>query len=234
MEIGCGSHVWHAFGMTFCGETLIDTWIVSLIVLAWGLLATRRGPGDRLGTLQNAWEMIWEFVGHFIGERPTERQRYFLNCLLMALFLFVLGSNFLGLLPGMHSPTNTLNTDFALAAVVFFLVQGWAFFAHRGAGLRRLIHGGAIGWVMLPITVLEEFAKPVTLAMRLFGNILAGELIVLVLLQLLPLHTFLFLGFIPHVLWLAFGIFVGSIQAFIFMVLTLAYVGQSTAEEHGH
>lgn len=225
--------VWHAFGMSFCGETLISTWVVSLVVLAWGVLATWRGRVEHMTTLQNAWEMIWDFVGNFIGERPTERQRYFLQCYLMALFVFILFSNLLGLIPGLHSPTNTLNTDLGLAVISFFIIQGWAFFATGGAGLRRLIHGGVIGWIMLPITVLEEFAKPVTLAMRLYGNIFAGELIIVVLLGLLTIHSYLFLGFVPHVAWLAFSIFIGAIQAFLFMVLTLAYVGQvTTSDEH--
>jgi F-type H+-transporting ATPase subunit a len=226
--------VWHAFGLTFCGETLIMTWIVSLAVLLWGTLATLRPSVDRPGWLQTAWETIWDFIGNFIGPSTTPGQRYFLNSFLMTLFSFLLFSNLLGLIPGLHSPTNTLNTDLALGAVVFVIVQGWALFARGGAGLRRFLHGGTVGMIMLPITVLEEFAKPITLSMRLYGNIFAGELIILVLLQLLSLHTYLFLGFIPHVLWLAFSIFVGAIQAFIFMVLSLAYVGQATAEEDHH
>jgi F-type H+-transporting ATPase subunit a len=160
---------------------------------------------------------------------PTDRQRYFLNSFLMTLFLFLLGGNLLGLIPGLHSPTNTLNTDLGLAVIVFFIVQSWAFIAKGGAGFKRLIHGGAMGWGMLPITILEEFAKPITLSMRLYGNIFAGELIILVIIGLLH-----YVGAIISPFWYAFSIFVGAVQAFLFMVLTLAYVGQTTTDEEGH
>ncbi len=228
LDLSC-SQVWHAFGMTFCGETLIDTWIISLIVLIWATIATWRPGITKFGVLQNSWEMMWEFVGNYIGTAPTPGQRYFLNRFLMTLFLFLLGSNLLGLIPGLHSPTNTLNTDLGLAVIVFFIVQGWALVAKGGAGLKRLIHGGAMGWAMLPITILEEFAKPVTLSMRLYGNIFAGELIILVIVGLLH-----YVGAIISPFWYAFSIFVGAVQAFLFMVLTLAYVGQSTSEEGDH
>jgi F-type H+-transporting ATPase subunit a len=85
--------------------------------------------------------------------------------------------------------------------------------------------------LLSPILVIEEVSKPVTLALRLFGNIAAGE-ILLILLGSLPLV--LLFAPIPTVIWLAFSIFVGAVQAFVFVMLTIAYYGIGTDTEEGH
>jgi F-type H+-transporting ATPase subunit a len=230
-----GCPVWTAFGLEFCKDTLIYTWIVMGVILAFSLVAVRTLNVERPSGAQNFLEMIVEFVAGFVGEGATAGRRRFLLEFLATLFLFILFSNFLGLLPGLKSPTNTLNTNLGLAVVVFILVQASGF-AEKGIGyLKRFLHpGGVLGYFMMPISLLEELAKPITLSMRLYGNIFAGELIIAVLLQLLTLRSYVVGGFIPHVVWLAFGIFVGTVQAFIFMVLSLAYVGQATAPEEEH
>jgi len=84
----------------------------------------------------------------------------------------------------------------------------------------------------LPINIIEDFAKPVTLTFRLYGNIYGGEVLIAVLLGLLGGWTHVFGGFIASVVWLAFSIFVGLIQAFIFTMLSIAYVGQAVADHH--
>jgi F-type H+-transporting ATPase subunit a len=233
-------NVWHAFGTTLCGTTVAATWAVMAILLILGLAAARGASVERPAGLQNIFEWFLGFVAYFIGipdgERPNWRLQLLLE-FLTTLVLFILVSNMFGLLPGLKSPTNTLNTNLALAALVFLLIQ-FLGFAEKGAGyLKRFTHpGGVLGAIMSPITLIEELAKPITLSMRLFGNIFAGELIIATLLQLLPLRWYYPFALIPHVGWLMFSIFVGCIQAFIFMVLSRAYVGQAMAaeEEHGH
>ncbi|HVB08989.1 MAG TPA: F0F1 ATP synthase subunit A [Bacillota bacterium] len=229
-------NTWHLGSMSLCGTTLVDTWIVMALVLIVGIFAARAASVEDPRGLGNLFEMIIDFVAGFIGVEETSTGRgRFLLMFLTTLFIFILFSNLLGIVPGLNSPTNTLNTNLGLAAVVFILVQGSGFGEKGIRYLKRFTHpGGALGYAMMPITLIEELAKPITLSMRLFGNIFAGELMIVVLLQLLNLRTFLFLGFIPHVVWLAFSIFVGVIQAFIFMVLSLAYVRQALEADEEH
>jgi F-type H+-transporting ATPase subunit a len=84
----------------------------------------------------------------------------------------------------------------------------------------------------MPLTIIEELAKPVTLAFRLYGNIFAGEMLIMVLLGLLGGRIHVFGGFIASVGWLGFSIFVGFIQTFIFTMLSIAYVSSVVAEDH--
>jgi len=232
--------VWHAFGLTMCGTTIYATWIVMAALLVLGLIAAHAPSVSAPAGLQNIFEWFLGFVAYFIGipdgERPNWRLQLLLE-FLTTLVLFILLSNMLGLLPGLRSPTNTLNTNLALATLVFLLIQFLGFAEKGGSYVKRFTHpGGLLGYIMSPITLIEELAKPITLSMRLFGNIFAGELIIATLLQLLPLRWYYPFALIPHVGWLLFSIFVGCIQAFIFMVLSRAYVGQAMAaeEEHGH
>lgn len=228
--------VWHGFGTTFCGTTIVDTWVVMAVLVILGFIAVHRPSIEHPRGLQNIYEMFLEFVRAFVGlvENETPRLRFlltFLTTLVMFLFL----SNLFGLLPLMKSPTNTLNTNFGLAVLVFILVQSLGF-AEKGLHyFKRFTHpGGVLGIAMSPITVIEEFSKPLTLSMRLFGNIFAGELLIATLLKLLPLRWYYFLAVWFHVGWLMFSIFIAAVQAFIFMVLSRAYVEQAMAPEQEH
>jgi F-type H+-transporting ATPase subunit a len=174
--------IWHAFGLAMCGTTIYGTWIVMAVLLVLGLIAAHGAKVETAYGLQNIFEWFLGFVAYFIGipdgERPNWRLQMLLE-FLTTLVLFILLSNMLGLLPGMKSPTNTLNTNLALATIVFVLIQ-FLGFAEKGASyIKRFTHpGGVLGIVMSPITLIEELAKPITLSMRLFGNIFAGELII--------------------------------------------------------
>jgi F-type H+-transporting ATPase subunit a len=152
-------------------------------------------------------------------------------------------------IPGIHftSPTADLNSTLALALVTFILVEYYAF-RNRGA-LGFFKHFLEPFPFLAPINLIEELSKPVTLSFRLFGNILAGEVMLLVLAffgggfligteQLLQGHVLIgslaVLGviaiFLFDIVWIAFSVFIGAIQAFIFTMLTIAYFGQ--AMEH--
>jgi len=248
----------HATANLFGFTIYIDTLIMILVVLAiiGGLVtwARVRGLTEEAPTgIQNVLEMAIEFVGGLVDETIGERGRR-VAPIVITMFIFILISNWVGLVPpvGIHfsSPTADLNSTLALALVTFFLVH---YYAIRNRGfLGYLKHYLEPFPVLAPINLLEELSKPITLSFRLFGNILAGEVMLLVL-------AFFAGGFLlgvgqivqgtfPHVLigslaavgvvavfvfdviWIGFSIFIGAIQAFIFTMLSIAYFGQ--AMEH--
>jgi len=225
--------------LSLCSTTLIQTWIVIVVVAGLGLWAARTARVERPSGLQNVFEAVLGFIGGFVGGGSVEeawRQRRLLLEFLVTLFLFILVSNMLDVIPPYQAPTNTLNTTGALAILVFLFVHASGMARHRARYGRKFLHvKGVMGYVFVVFAVIEELSKPLTLSFRLFGNIFAGELFIAILLRLIPLRWYYFAGgFIPHVGWLLFSVFVGVVQAFIFMILTLSYVSQATsAEEHG-
>lgn len=240
--LACHNSLWTAFGLQFCSTTLVETWIVMALIAVLALLAARGARAGRPGRLQNIFELALDFVAGFVGgsqevgpEHPA-RSRRLLFEYLATLLLFIFVANMLDVIPPYIAPTNTLNTTLALALVTFL-------FTHlSGVARRGLRYGGNFlhspgiaGWVLLPLALIEELSKPLTLSFRLFGNIFAGELMLVVVMQLIPLRWYYFVGgFIPHLVWLLFSIFVGAVQSLIFMLLSLAYVSQATAVPEHH
>jgi len=230
--LACSS--WHVLGLGLCGRTLIQTWVVMVVVASLALVAARGARSGRPTWLQNLFELLIGFIAGFMGTTPqgllADRRQRLLFDLLAALFLFILVSNLLDVIPPYSAPTNTLNTTLALAIIVFVFVHASGIARHKGGYGRTFLHGGAAGYVLLPLTIIEELSKPLTLSFRLFGNIFAGELMIMVLGHILGGLRFVFGGFVFQVAWLAFSIFVAAMQAFIFTILALAYHHQATAD----
>lgn len=137
-----------------------------------------------------------------------------------SLFLFLLISNMVGLVPGMTSPTADISITAAFAIVAIVLVQASSIRVHGFTGWLK--HYFQPFWWFFPINLLELFTRPLTLALRLYGNIYAGE----VLLKTLN-EGFVYLA---PVIWLAFSAFIGVLQAYIFTALSLAYTGTAMEE----
>ena len=250
IEIGHHSSV-TVFGFLLYTDTLLMIGLVIAIIGALVFWAHRRGITEDAPTgVQNVLEMAIEFVAGLVEDTIGEHGRQ-IAPVAITMFLFIILSNWIGLiiLPGTHfsSPTADLNSTLALALVTFVVVQIYAF-RNRGF-LGYFKHYLEPFPILAPINVIEELSKPVTLSFRLFGNILAGEVMLLVLLFfgggfLLAIGQFFqghplvgllgivgeLLIFIFDVIWIAFSIFIGAIQAFIFTMLTIAYLGQ--AMEH--
>jgi F-type H+-transporting ATPase subunit a len=214
--------------LAFNPKTLIMTWIVMIIIAVFWVWATRNMEMKKPSKKQLLAEEIFNFLRGLVNENLDPHKGASIMTLIFALFIFLLFSNLWGLVPTMMSPTADLNTTAGLAVMVFILVQILGFRYRGGGYVKYYLHPYPF---FLPLTVVEELAKPVTLAFRLYGNIFAGEVLMAVLLSLIGLKTFYFLGFLPHVIWLAFSIFVGCIQAFIFTMLTIAYTARAVAEE---
>ena len=219
-EIGVREVVQFA-GFTFNWETLCMTWLTMAIVILIAFLATRS-----LSLVPSGWQNVVEMIVLWLHEQIDammgERGR-FLAPFIVSLFMFLLVSNWLGLVPTMASPTNDLNTTLGLALLVIVLVHVLGIHMKGGHYIAHFFQPTP---VFVVINAIEEIAKPITLAFRLFGNILAGEILIIVLLKLMPIWMP-----VPAVCWLAFSIFIGGVQAVIFTMLSMAYLANAVKSE---
>jgi len=224
-----GQHFYWTLGSYHVhGQVLINTWIVLSLMFFFSISTTRHlslTPQGNQNTIEFFLEYIRDIAKTQIGSEYRQWVPY-----LGTLFLFIFISNWSGaLIPWkilelpngeLGAPTNDINTTVALA-----LMTSTAYFY---AGLRKKGFSYFQKYVeptpiLMPINILEDFTKPLSLSFRLFGNILADELVVAVLVSLVPL-------FIPVPLILL-GLFTSAIQALIFATLAGAYIGEAL---HGH
>ncbi len=219
-EIGVRETV-RFLGLTFNVETILMTWLVMIIVITISCLAVRSLKLVPCGW-QNFIEMIVEWL-HDQMEAMMGRRGKLFAPFIVSLFLFLLTSNLLGLIPFLESPTNDLNTTLGLALLVIFLVHFFGLYFKGGHYIAHFFQPVA---PFVVINLIEEIAKPITLAFRLFGNILAGEILIIVLLHLMPIWMP-----VPSVVWLAFSIFISCVHAVIFTMLSMAYLGNAVKED---
>jgi F-type H+-transporting ATPase subunit a len=212
------------FGLTLNIDTIWTTAIAGAIVLGLGL-ALRRSVSRAVPTkLQVCWETVVEAIERQVAEN-IGRPSPFVVPLAVTIFVFILVANWLELLPSdgyLRSPSADVNFTYALA----LLVIGWAHVnGVRHGGLRHYVRHvffppGRPAW-LAPFNLIEEIVRPFTLALRLFGNILAGG-IMLSVIALLPFYVAPALGMAA---WDLFDMFIGLIQAGIFALLTILYFG---------
>ncbi len=224
MELHTGNHwIVQVFGMDVNMDTILLTWLTAVLVILVTLAATRKRALVPSG-FQNAMEIIIESLLAQFKETLGPKYSQVVSVLL-TMFLFILFANELGLFPSPHilaSPTNDLNTTVALALISAVMVHVMAL---KNQGVKKHFqHFFKPFAPFVIINILEEFTKPLTLAFRLFGNILAGEILLEVLYFLVP-------PVVP-IIWLIFSLAIGLIQAFIFTILTTSYLAPSF--EGGH
>lgn len=230
-ELEVGKHFYWEFGsLRVHGQVFMTSWVVIGLLLIASVLATKniqRIPSGFQNFMEYALEFLRDLVKNQIGEKEYRPWVPFVG----TLFLFIFVSNWSGaLVPWklvhlpegeLAAPTNDINTTVALALLTS-LAYFYAGFKKRGLGyLAKYVEPTPI---LLPINILEDFTKPLSLSFRLFGNILADELVVGVLVLLVPL-------FIPLPV-MALGLFTSAIQALIFATLAAAYIGEAI-EGHG-
>lgn len=210
-------------------------WAVVVSVLVLFLIGARR-PSLVPGGVQNVVEMGVEFVHDMAVDNIGPEGRKYVP-FLVALFFFVLFSNLLGLIPGSFTITSQLFVTGVLAVLVYVisLVVG---FAKHGLGfLKILLPGGTPGWLiplMIPIEIVSQIARPISLAVRLFANMTAGHTILAVLFGM-TLSLPLWASWVPFgftVLIYGLELFIAFIQAYIFVMLSCVYLAD--AEHVGH
>lgn len=230
-EISVGQHYyWELGGYQLHGQVLITSWVVLGIIAILAFLGNSNLKSTPDG-FQNFTELVTEFIRDLAKTQIGEEEYLKWVPFLGTIFLFIFVSNWSGALLPYHlieipngelaAPTNDINTTVALA-----LLTSISYFY---AGIRKKGLGYFSRYVepavfLLPINVLEDFSKPLSLSFRLFGNILADELVVGVLVALVPL-------IIPIPIMLL-GVFTSAIQALVFSTLAGAYIGEAIEDHH--
>jgi F-type H+-transporting ATPase subunit a len=239
IHVGHHTMVFELFGMTFNGDTILATAVTAVIVIALAFVLRAKVTSTGVpGGVQLFWEALTIQMRGQIEAAIGMKVAPFVLPLSVTIFVFILVSNWLSVLPLQYGgpdgaaaewykpPASDINFVLALALFVFV--------CYHAAGIwRRGIIGHPVkvlkGHVpaLLPINIVEELAKPISLALRLFGNIFAGGILVS-LIAMFPWY----IQWAPNAIWKTFDLFVGLIQAFIFSLLTILYFSQSMELDH--
>jgi len=261
MNFTIGEHwIGYIFGLKVHMDTLLTMWITMGVIIALALFV--RSRLDIVpGRAQAVFEALVSWFYSMTESKGKEGTRH--TVILGSLFLFIISANLIGQLPWrifhlpqgeLASPTNDINLTAGLAVIVliYYIASG---VAKKGLGYFK--HYFQPVWFMTPFNIMEDIIRPLTLSVRLFANILAGEILILVLGGLIAslltpeavlnftqntlggllpqtfVHNFgLLLGsFLPLPIML-FELFVAFIQALVFTLLTSAYISTATAEAH--
>jgi F-type H+-transporting ATPase subunit a len=200
--------------------------ITAIIILFFKLTVKKENLSVREpGKMQNFLEMIYKFFQGLVDDVIGHEGRKFIP-LLATLGLFIMVSNLLGLLPEMGSPTANLNTT---AGCAIFVVLYYHYQGIKKHGIWGYIKTftGTTWWLaplLLPIELISHFSRPLSLSLRLFGNIFGEDLVIIIIAGLMPL-----LAPLPV---MALAVITSLLQAYIFVMLTTIYLAGAMAEEH--
>ena len=201
--------------------------ITEPVVVSWGLIALL-GAGSALATrrlrlapsrAQAALELIVSAIDAQIRDTMRNDPAPF-RALIGTIFLFVLAANWCSLIPGIEPPTARIETDAAIAAIVFVATVAYGLRA-RGLG-GYLATFAEPSWVMIPLNVIEQFTRTFSLIVRLFGNVMSGVFIIGVVLSLA--------GLLVPIPLMALDLLTGAVQAYIFAVLATVFIGAAVGE----
>lgn len=230
----------HWFGLTVNTDTILSTAIAAAIVLALAfyLRAKVTSTGVPSG-VQLFWEALTVQMRNQIESAIGMKVAGFVLPLAVTLFAFILIANWLSVLPvqysdetGIHEllkpAASDINFVLALALFVFIAYHAAGFWRRGLLGHPKKLLKGHVA-VLAPINLVEELAKPISLSLRLFGNIFAGGILVALIALFPP-----WIMWAPNAIWKMFDLFVGAIQAFIFALLTILYFSQSMELDEHH
>jgi len=207
-------------------HVVMETIVLIALIIFFAILRTRYSV-ESPGRLQQAFELFVEFLNEQLESNIGHDGHKYLG-IVGTFAVFLISCNLLGLIPGLMSPTSNVNVPAGCAVVVFLYYQLQGL---RKQGLVNYVKHfmGPVWWLaplMLPIELISHFARPATLTIRLFANIMAEELVIAIFFGLFPL--------IVPLPFMAFAIFGGLLQAFIFCTLTMVYLGGAVATEEHH
>ncbi len=199
-------------------DTLISTWIIGgiLIALAIYINFSVKKYNKIPSGFQNFIEFVVETMDNFVVSTMSKKYSY-LGGWFFGVMAFILFANLSGLI-GLRPPTADLATTFALAITTFFLIHVLGILKSKGDYFKGYADPNIL---FLPLNLIGEIATPVSLSFRLFGNILGGLIIMGMIYGLFP--WFLKLG-LPAVLHVYFDLFAGSLQSFIFVILSMTFI----------
>jgi len=223
MHLSPDEIVFWQHGVFKLNATLLFTWAIMLALALGAKLGTRRLVADlQCSRWQNALEIIVLGISRqieTIGLPHPEKYRSFLG----TLFLFVAACALCTVLPGYEPPTSSLSTTTALALCVFAAVP---FFAIREEGVLRYLKTFVEPTpILLPFNVISELSRTLALAVRLFGNMMSGAMILAILISITP--------FLFPIVMTVLGLLTGLVQAYIFAILAAVYIAAATRARHG-
>ena len=205
------------FGMNlvFNVQTIIMTWIVMAVLILFAFFATKK-----IAIIPNPFQVVGElftvtFKGLVVDALGEDRAKKYFP-LIGTLFMFILLCNWLGVIPELSEPTKDLNTPLGLGIMGFCIAH---YSGIKAKGLKTYLKGYLEPiFFMAPLNIISELSKVVSISFRLYGNIMGGSIIILVVSHLV------YSLILPPALICFFGLFVGTIQAFVYTMLTLVYI----------
>ena len=200
--------------------------LVAIIIIVLFAILRSSISMDRPGKLQHIFEVVYDFLHGQTEEIIGHHGPHYIH-MVGTLFLFILFCNLIGIIPTFESPTMFVEVPLGCAMAAFLYYNLMGIYAQGALGhLKHFL--GPVWWlapIMLPIEIVSHFARPLSLTIRLFANMFAGEQVTIVFLGLVPL--------VIPVIFMGLHVFVAFLQAYIFVLLTMVYVAGSVAhEEH--
>ena len=238
IHIGHHKMVFKLLEASFNGDTILATSITAVIVLILALFLRYKVTYTEVpGIVQVIWEMLTIHMSDQIELAIGMQIAPFVLPLVITLFIFILISNWLTVLPLQYGIANSVSELYEAPASDINFVLALATFVFIYYNFSGICCRGLIGYItkvlkghvtiLLPINLVEEIAKPISLALRLFGNIFAGGILI-TLIAKFPWY----IQWAPSAIWKIFDLFVGLIQAFIFSLLTILYFKQAMEIDH--
>ncbi|MBT9100413.1 F0F1 ATP synthase subunit A [Methylovulum psychrotolerans] len=220
MHLSPDEIIFWQYGFVKLNATIVYTWGLLLVLTVGAKLITRQlSTSLQRSRWQNFLEIIVTGIVQQIAEVGLRHPKNYLG-FLGTLFLFIAAANLCTVIPGYEPPTGSLSTTVALALCVFVAVP-W--FGIENQGLRGYLKTFLEPtWIMLPFNIISELSRTLALAVRLFGNMMSGAMIIAILLTITP---FLF----PIVMTLL-GLLTGMVQAYIFSILAAVYIAAALGD----
>lgn len=218
MRLSSDQIIFWQYGFLKLNGTIVTTWAIMLVLVVGAILITR----NLTRSLENKrWQSVLEVIvitlNQQIEEVGLKRPEKYLG-FLGTLFLFIVTANLFAILPGYEPPTGSLSTTAALAIAVFIAVPFYGIAEQDFGGYLKSYLKPTL--IMLPFNIIGELSRTLALAVRLFGNMMSGTMIVAILLVVTPL-------FFP-IIMNALGLLTGIVQAYIFTILATVYIAAAT------
>jgi F-type H+-transporting ATPase subunit a len=202
---------------------VMELLVVALIMVGVAI-ARSQFSAENPGRLQHVVELVYQFIDgtiRSVGVHHGERFIYYIG----TIFIFILSMNLIGLVPGLESPTNYVYTTVGLAIPTFIYYNAVGIKNHGFLYIKQFM--GPVWWLvplLFPIELISHMVRPLSLSVRLYGNMFAGEQVTGVFLQL----TYI----VIPIIFMLLHVFVALVQTYVFMLLTTIYIGGAMAEEH--
>ncbi len=218
MSLSTDDIIFWEYGFIKLNATIVITWVLMLVMVAGAWLITRHlSSGVHTSRWQNMLEAIVSAINQQIREIGIERPKKYIS-FIGTLFLFIAFAALCTIIPGYEPPTGSLSTTAALAISVFVAVP---LFGIEEKGFRGYLRSYLEpNFIMLPFNIISEITRTLALAIRLFGNMMSGAMILSILLVISP--------FIFPILMTLLGLLVGMVQAYIFGILATVFIAAAT------